>query len=458
MNVGFHFYIIYLLCIGLGMDYKTSMIIAYASQHIDDNIFWETIDKGLPTEFPVVATFSIDVTKSKDDKEPTLLIHFPPGDGQEIKGVARKDGKWFEGITTPNCSMAEIALDRALLTKNPYLIGVALHTYADTWAHQGFAACVHDCNESPNSYGKYAILTKLGHARVGHYPDWPVIWRDDRLLSGCRINNKHRFKQAARCIAKKLDKYINPNSSYEESKSRRDRVVNSIFKAFGEPIPCKARSEKELEILSEDQFLNFRRLGLEKEFGGEFIEVYDVNRWERNAVKIIEKGGNNQAIAKMTKGIFTGFLEDKKYWLPTFYNNILKEDNKDHSKDFLMADLVNNKVKYFKEFNFGDISDFSLPIVNDKSETWTDVIHDTSELHYFKFHVAAQIHLSHLICETQKIKVNDDFISSTTTSTSSSYDIERSDKTLYSYYDEGKEEIWVSEMKERTSKIRNRIY
>ena len=457
MNVGFHFYIIYLLCIGLGMDYRTAMIIAYASQHIDDNIFWETIDKGLPTEFPVVATFSIDVTKSKDDKEPTLLVHFPPGDGQESDNgrVARKDGKWFEGITTPNCSMAEIALDRALLTKNPYLIGVALHTYADTWAHQGFAACVHDCNESPNSYGKYAVLTKLGHARVGHYPDWPVIWRDDRLLrpSACRINNKKRFKKAASCIAKKLDKYINPNSTKEESKSRREKVVDDIFKAFGEPIPCKNRKEGELEILSEAQFLNFRRLGLEKEFGGEFIEVYDVNRWERNAVKIIEKGCNDGEIAKMTKGIFTGFLEDKKYWLPTFYNNILKKDVKKYDEKFLSFENIDNKVKYFKEFNFHDLTDFSLPIVNDKSQEWNDVIHDTSEMPYFKFHVAAQTHLSHLITETQKITAKDDFEENSSSSSSSN-----EPKTLYSYYDGGKEEIWVTEMKERTAKIRSRIY
>lgn len=456
MNVGFHFYIIYLLCIGLGMDYRTAMIIAYASQHIDDNIFWETIDKGLPTEFPVVATFSIDVTKSKDDKEPTLLVHFPPSGNDLItEKVSRKDHKWFNGITIPECSMAEIALDRALLTKNPYLIGVALHTYADTWAHQGFAACVHDCNESPNSYGKYAILTKLGHARVGHYPDWPVIWRDDRLLnaSKCRINNKSRFKKAAKHIAKKLDKYINPNSSKEESKSRREKVVDDIFKAFGEPIPVKERKENEIEILSEAQFMNFRRLGLEKEFGGDIIEVYDVNRWERNAVKTIEKAGNDSQIAELTKGIFTGFFEDRKFWLPTFYNNILKKDDKNHVSGLLKYDTVNDKVKYFKEFNFGDLSDFSLPIVKDKLEEWSDVIHDTSELPYFKFHVAAQIHLSYLITETQKIAAKDDWESLSSTSSSSD-----EPRTLYSYYDEGKEEIWVTEMKERTSKIRGRIY
>ena len=72
---------------------------------------------------------------------------------------------------------------------------------------------------------------------------------------------------------------------------------------------------------------------------------------------------------------------------------------------------------------------------------------------YFKFHVAAQTHLSHLITETQKITAKDDFEENSSSSSSSN-----EPKTLYSYYDGGKEEIWVTEMKERTAKIRSRIY
>ena len=48
------------------------------------------------------------------------------------------DGKKNPLSTTPASPNATVVLKKALASGNPYLLGIALHTYADTWSHQNF--------------------------------------------------------------------------------------------------------------------------------------------------------------------------------------------------------------------------------------------------------------------------------------------------------------------------------
>lgn len=445
MDVGFHYYVVYLLCAGLGMEPKVTDKIAYSSQHVDDNIMWTTIDSGLPTEFPVVATFSIDVTKGSDDKNPTLLIHFPPGDGQNVPGMKRADGKWFGGITTPQASMAEIALDKALATGNSYQIGVALHSFADTWAHQGFAGCQHECNHFPGSSGKYQFLPTLGHGQAGHLPDWPVTWEDKRRVGeACKINNKDRFREAATAIALKLDTYLRPTASKEERTARITPLIDKIFKAFGEPIPVTERKEHEIEILADAQMNSFRRLGLEAEFGGEFIEAYDADRWTRNVVYTDVKGLSDNWLGSKTLGLLPGVMKDKYYWQPTYFEGKVQSDLQSHpnSSPFLAATSMklesvlvpDQSTRYFSSFPVSGVV-----------QTWPDVVQDTARSPLFQFHVAAQTHLGHLIYATER-------------RTEPARKKPHAQEPLYKYYDDGKIEPWVSELKQRTLARRKAIY
>ena len=445
MDVGFHYYVVYLLCAGLGMTPKITDKISYASQHVDDNIMWTTVDKNLSTEFPVVATFSIDLSKKSDDKNTTLLIHFPPGDGPDVTGMRRADNTWFEGITTPKASMAENALDKALSTGNPYLVGVALHTYADTWAHQGFAGCEHTCNVFPGSSGKYQFSPPLGHGQAGHFPDLPITWEDNRRIGEfCKINNKVRFREAATSIALKLDAYLRPNDSPEQRSERVTPIIDKIFKAFGEPIPVTERKENEIEILSNAQINSFRRLGLEAEFGGEFIEAYDPDRWTRNIIYTDIKGLNDNWLGSKTLGLLPGLYKDQYYWQPTYFERKAITDFQTHSSSpqFLTATSMKlesiltpeSPTKYFSSFPASGID-----------KTWPDVVQDTARSPLFQFHVAAQTHLGHLIHETQK-------------RSAPAKKKPRTPISLYTYYDEGKTEPWVQALQRRTRDNRKATY
>jgi hypothetical protein len=79
-------------------------------------------------------------------------------------------------------------------------MGIALHTFADTWAHQNFTA--HD--EAWNRLDSSNPLPSPGHAHAGRAPDsWQETWADPRLVEP-QIVNEVRFRDAARKIYRYL--------------------------------------------------------------------------------------------------------------------------------------------------------------------------------------------------------------------------------------------------------------
>ncbi|MEB3701890.1 hypothetical protein Bealeia1_00959 [Candidatus Bealeia paramacronuclearis] len=433
MDIGFHYYLIKLLCVGLGMPEPDARIVAQSSQHVDDNIYWRKIDEGLSTEFPVVATFSIDHRQSSDSTYPTLLLHFPPGDGPDVPGVARKDGKWFEGITTPGAKMAQESLDKAIQSGNLYLIGTAAHTMADTHAHQGFSGCVHECNKNPapSLFGRF--LPPLGHGEFEHLPDLPVNWMDSRLKGeACKINNKERFYAAAKEIAEKLDPFINPKSKKEEREFRINSVLEKVFKAFGEPIPAYERKSSELELLAQVQIYDFRKLAQDEQFGGQFMEIYDREKWRDASIFTQVRGIDDDKFADVFQDVVTSILPDKYYWMDTYYQNVKTHFEKSKSTTVKIYD-VDTKVKFFETF----------PAKSTLKE-WPEVVKNITCTPYYKFHVAAQTHLAHLIKKTEERTARD----------------KGGQKiiSLYKYYDDGKQEAWVGAMKKRTLAYRAEIY
>jgi hypothetical protein len=91
-------------------------------------------------------------------------------------------------------------LVEALKTKDLYRIGLALHTYSDTWAHQNFTAR----DEAWNRLDPNNRLPSPGHIQAGFDPDlWLAEWDDPRLLVP-RVVNQTRFADCARKVYRYL--------------------------------------------------------------------------------------------------------------------------------------------------------------------------------------------------------------------------------------------------------------
>lgn len=211
MQKDFHYDIIFALAREAGYSDADANIIAYASQYVDDNTDREyTVSDssgefyvGFPEKigasgnffFPII-TQAVDITSFKLSVQRYVYapFHFIPGDNTiDMKG--RKNPL----CTTRGCKNAEDLVMAAVKSKDIYRIGVALHTYADTFSHERFSALHEDWNKVKKSFIG-GLPPNIGHAEVFHKPDEiSAEWVDERF-GKTKIRNRERALEAAERI------------------------------------------------------------------------------------------------------------------------------------------------------------------------------------------------------------------------------------------------------------------
>ncbi|MBC8376630.1 MAG: hypothetical protein H8E26_11350 [FCB group bacterium] len=215
MEKDFHFYVTYALAYKAGFSSQESRNIAYSSQYLDDNNESQYPRDDGPPEFPFgirtstgffrpIMTQSMSVKSLVYEIQKFVYVpfHFLPGDNNRpINGELNKYS------TTPDSKNARDVLRSALKTKNPYRIGIAVHTYADTWSHQNFTGYEEDWNSVFHWRNPFrSIAPNIGHSDVGHLPDEiSSSWNDYRLEKPYRSrNNKKNALQACKRIFQEL--------------------------------------------------------------------------------------------------------------------------------------------------------------------------------------------------------------------------------------------------------------
>ena len=226
MQQDFHYYCIAVLARAAGFNKTDALDIAYASQYVDDSEDGECIQVG-PILFKPVRTahFGPEVCTLSAQNQVYIPFHFIPP-----KAKSSTDDRY---VTRANSSFGLRLLREAYKeTHNlPRMIriGVALHSYADTWAHQGFSGRNRKENDVKNIFhkdkksGSYLsagniythIPFKIGHVRAGHCPDHPSLtWKyTGRTMNKGKLvamvverNNTREFLTAARTIYLELRK------------------------------------------------------------------------------------------------------------------------------------------------------------------------------------------------------------------------------------------------------------
>lgn len=116
--------------------------------------------------------------------------------------------------TTPDNDIANEMLSQAFKASSEtrlYRIGVASHTYADTWAHQNFAGF----NDSFNG-NILNPIPNIGHAEARHHPDWVGHrWEDDRLVQS-DVDNNLRFISAAKRLFESYAGYLGSDALWSD--------------------------------------------------------------------------------------------------------------------------------------------------------------------------------------------------------------------------------------------------
>ena len=235
MQRDFHYYCIAVLAKAAGFNKKDALIIGYASQYTDDSTESELIRLEVPglIKFDPVRTayHGLDMIGSLSwsaQKRVYIPFHFVPP-----QPFSPKESGVFSFVTKPAVdeqngsekSFAELLLDEAASEsrrnhkRRLCRIGIALHTYADTWAHQGFSGRhsreendVENIHVFNRATGKYRhlkwenllldALPQIGHAEAGFFPDLAFHkWKhDSRQSPDIERDNVEQFLKAAQAI------------------------------------------------------------------------------------------------------------------------------------------------------------------------------------------------------------------------------------------------------------------
>ena len=274
MDIEFHYYMTFLIAGKAGFGEQDTSTIAYASQYVDDNAIIYEIHKDTAQYYRNYISQTMNILKPK----PKLfriypLFHFIPGDPL-FKDSSRRDGVLHWLNTTPDSENANYVIDSALKSKNTYRIGIATHSYVDTWAHQNFIGYYNEFNSMSGLLQQLA--PNIGHADAGHNPDWPaLVWEDKRLLpKNARIDNKERFMKAAGNLFKKYRLHVDKKCSDRALNADRIQLIKGLRSAIGDIDQSNDNNKVRIERYKE---LSQKMLKYE-------IPEYDEYAWFEEAV------------------------------------------------------------------------------------------------------------------------------------------------------------------------------
>lgn len=206
----FHYYCVAVLARAAGFPPKDALVIAYASQYVDHATESQLIRlniNGTTLRFDPVRTahYGLGTVNWSTQKRIFIPFHFLPP--EPFRPGERTH---FSFTTTPGSRFAQMLVQQAAAeplknhTRRLCRLGVALHTFADSWAHQTFSGR-HSPGENDVSrleifdraYGTFRragverllleLAPQIGHAEAGLYPDLAYVrWR----YAGSRTSNE----------------------------------------------------------------------------------------------------------------------------------------------------------------------------------------------------------------------------------------------------------------------------
>jgi len=283
MQIDFHHAATYVAARLAGFTDPDAQIIAYAAQYVDD-----CTSEG-PVYFNNKAIYNrissahsmLDYRNAKElaNHQVWLPFHFLPGNGGKAAG-SDPDGGFIEKIVCcPDSSVAQDMIHECITHKarayGLHQLGVTMHVYADTWAHQGFAGVLHMINEVDDAQetsgsgvfdkglgewlrGKLDdVVPPLGHGRANILPDMPFItWT---YINGHNVkvvrNNTDNFCEAANKLCMAMQCFILGDADAQvEGIGKKDSDVIRKLLAETRTEDADERHEEWLKAIAEGQF------------------------------------------------------------------------------------------------------------------------------------------------------------------------------------------------------------
>jgi hypothetical protein len=267
VQIDFHHATTYVLARLAGFSHDEADVVAYSSQYVDDAVNAGAIEFENGASYSRISSAHkmLDYRNFEALADAVVWVpfHFLPGNGGLPAGQEPQGPFIRKLVCLPNSPIAQDMVRAAIWSaRRPWglhRLGISMHVYADTWAHQGFAGVSHAVNHARDIAGptgapdtpllerlkSYFIndALPLGHGTVLGNPDKPyLVWAYTNGL-GERIqrNNPRDFLEASDhiCRAMQCFRAGDPNA-----------VVPGLPPRDGETL---ARMFKEITVADDDE-------------------------------------------------------------------------------------------------------------------------------------------------------------------------------------------------------------
>lgn len=281
MQIDFHHGTTYCLARLAGFNHAEAEIIAYCAQYVDDatNAGLIVFDNGALFNRISSAHKMLDYRNFGQlaNHQVWIPFHFLPGNGGLSAGQD-PNGKFIEKlICRPNSPVAQDLVKDCILNRHlPYglhRLGITMHVYADTWAHQGFAGVNHPVNAARNLVDEagrpdtrlinrlqnYFVneALPLGHGTVLSNPDKPFLRWGYTNGRGEKItrNNPQDFLEAANCMYQWLKRYRlgDPTAEVAGLPAADQAAIAAMFTTITDD-KGRDRHQKWLQAIAEGYF------------------------------------------------------------------------------------------------------------------------------------------------------------------------------------------------------------
>lgn len=246
-----------------GFPHEEANIIAYSAQYVDDCTNGGLLKfKDGPMYHRIPSAHTMGDLKHHMDTEENYLVwsifHFLPGNEGKIAGDPTSGDFYKKIVCAPDSDVAHRMIEECIKYKDEeyalHRLGIAMHIYADTYAHQGFAGIMHEINavsevnlenedEGVFDDFKSNFLSKafaMGHGAVLTNPDKPYLKWSYINSSGDFIprNNTDDFINACGRLLGEFLRYReanNPDFNPDSTNFERDmNVIQRNFETFRE--------------------------------------------------------------------------------------------------------------------------------------------------------------------------------------------------------------------------------
>lgn len=234
MQIDFHHGVTYVCARLAGFEHLEAQIVAHCAQYVDDSTQSGLIrfDNGAMFDRMSSAHKLLDYRNFKElaNYKVWIPFHFLPGNGGLPVGQD-PPGPFIEKlICRPNSPVAQGMVAECIEQNHRsyglHRLGITLHVFADTWAHQGFAGVSHAVNGARNLVDgegnpDQSLMNRLsnffiggalplGHGTVLGNPDRPYLRWGYTNGRGEKIqrDNPRDFLEAADEMCKAMQRYL----------------------------------------------------------------------------------------------------------------------------------------------------------------------------------------------------------------------------------------------------------